>query len=273
MAEPNSGIAVPGEEPGASAAPQIEEAVKEKARGLGWKPKTEWDKEPGDWVPAREFVARQSLFDKIRSQKDDLYHLKRENVEMKRDLQTIKQYVKQMSEVEYKRAVADLNSQKASAVAEADVKAVQRIDSEIDQLKETRKEVKEEPVVPQGPPPEFLEWKSKNEWYDTDSELKEFADEQGYAILAKDKTLAPTEVLKRIEGRVKKMFPEKFGKSAPKGPAAVEAGGVSQSIRATNTGKLRKADLDEVQRKAMDAFVKRGILTEEQYLDSLSKNR
>src|ERR1700674_2335368 len=101
-----------------------EEAIKTRARGLGWTGKTEWEeagKDVADWRPAREFVDRQSLFDKIRAVKDDNYHLKRDNAEMRKDLAVIRDYVKKMSEVEYKRAVSDLTEQKAAAVEQADV--------------------------------------------------------------------------------------------------------------------------------------------------------
>jgi hypothetical protein len=274
--EPNKGTEVPGETGSATANPtefdqKRDEAIKTKARGLGWKPKSEYDGDPAEWRPAKEFVERQSFFDKIKSVKDDLYHTRRENKQLQKDLDTIKEYVKQMSEVEYKRAVSDLQAQKQMAVQEANVDAVKDIDKQIDQLKETRVEVKQTQVSNE-PPPEFNEWVSKNAWYNNDEELRSQADEFGYGILAKNKNLPPIEVLRQIEIKVKKMYPEKFPMPTKKGgAAAVEPGGMTGTITTKKT-KLSEGDLDDVQRTAMNTFVKRGVLTKEQYLDSLAKS-
>jgi hypothetical protein len=270
---------IEGEAVEASASPQKfseiqEEAIKTRARSLGWSSKKDWQdegKDVADWRPAREFVDRQSLFDKIRSVKDDNFHIKRENAELRKDLAIIRDYVKSMSEVEYKRAISDLNEQKAMAVQDADVAAVKRIDAEIDQIKDTRVEVKADVEVPAGPPPEFTSWVEKNKWYNEDSELRAQADEFGYGILAKNKGMPTEEVLRQVESKVKKMYPEKFGNSTKVSRTqAVEAGGVSNSGAGRKT-KLSEGDLDETQKKAMSAFVARGVLTKEQYLDSLAK--
>lgn len=273
---------IEGEASETSASPQKfgeiqEEAIKTRARGLGWSGKQEWQdagKDVADWRPAREFVDRQSLFDKIRAVKDDNYHLKRENSGMKKDLEIIKDYVKQMSEIEFKRAVAQLNEQKAVAVQNQDVGQVQRLDAEIDSLRDTRPEIKvAQTEIPAGPPPEFNAWVDRNKWYNDDSELRAQADEFGYGILAKNKGMPTEEVLRQVEVKVKKMYPEKFPGVVIKtrGNAQVEAGGVrGEGTRPRS--KLSIGDLDDTQKKAMDAFVKRGVLTEAQYLDSLAKS-
>src|SRR5579859_6672080 len=98
MAE-NQGIAVPGEAESSQANPTDfdiarDSAIKEKARKLGWKPKTEYDGDPAEWRPAREFLERQSFFDKIKSLKDDVYHSRKENKQLQKDLAIIKEYVR-----------------------------------------------------------------------------------------------------------------------------------------------------------------------------------
>jgi hypothetical protein len=192
---------------------------------------------------------------------------------MKKDLKVITEYVKQMSEIEFKRAVAQLNEQKAIAVQEQNVEGVRRIDAEIDTLRDTRPEIKVADVdVPAGPPPEFHVWAERNQWYNNDPELRAQADEFGYGILAKNKGMPTEEVLRQVEVKVKKMYPEKFPGVVIKqrGNAQVEAGGVrGEGVRSRT--KLSVGDLDDTQKKAMNAFVSRGVLTEEKYLESLSK--
>lgn len=282
MAEENKGVQVPGEAESSRAAPQEQaafdeardQAIKDKARKLGWRPKGEYEGDPADWRSAREFLERQSFFDKIKSVKDDLYESRRENKKLHRDLEVIKEYVKKMSEVEYTRAVSDLQAQKAVAVEQANVEEVRRIDAQIDKIKDAKVEIKTEQAnVPAGPPPEFDEWKSVNKWYDDDSEMRASADELGYGVMARNPGMPVKEVLRQVEAKIRKMYSEKFTGTRKPSASAVEAGGASASSASTSRkGKLSVSDLDETQRKAMDTFVKRGVLTEQQYLDSLAKS-
>lgn len=274
----NKGIEVPGEAESTQANPTEfdlarDQAIKDRARKLGWKPKTEYDGDPAEWRPAKEFIERQSFFDKIKSVKDDLYQSRRENKQLQKDLAMIKEYVQNMSKIERERAIAELQNQKAAAVQDANVDEVRRIDAQIDTIRDTKVAATEVKDVPQGPPPEFYEWTGRNKWYDDDAELRAEADDFGMGIMRRNPGLPVGEVLRQVEVKIKKMYPEKFP-SQTKRPAAqaVESGGVQNSGTPRGKGKLTVSDLDEMQRKAMDAFVKRGVLTQEQYLESLSKS-
>lgn len=275
----NQGTAVPGEAAASQANPvefdiARDQAIKDRARKLGWKPKAEYDGDPAEWRPAKEFLERQSFFDKIKAVKDDLYQSRRENKQLQKDLAIIKEYVQNMSKIERERAIAELQHQKAAAVQEANVDEVRRIDAQIDTIRDTKVEPKgADKDVPQGPPPEFFEWTGRNKWYDEDPELRAEADDFGMGIMRRNPSLPVTEVLRQVEVKIKKMYPEKFPTQTRRPAAsAVEAGGVQNSGAARSKGKLTVSDLDETQRKAMDAFVKRGVLTQEQYLESLSKS-
>src|SRR6266566_4450267 len=109
---PEKGTEIPGESQETSLSPrdQQELAVKDKARTLGWKPSTEYDKDPADWVSAREFLARQSFFDKIKSQSSEIRSLRD-------DIKAMSQHFSQMKEVEYKRALSEIKSERKEAIS------------------------------------------------------------------------------------------------------------------------------------------------------------
>ena len=158
------GTAIPGEKTEQHNSPQVNEereaAYVAKAQELGWRPEEEWTGDPSDWVPAKEFVGRQKLYDRIHSLKNEVVNIKRAN---EQDMAVIKQYVQQMSEIEYKRALADLTAQRKTAVREADVEAVENLDSQIDELKDARKAAPTTTQPAAQYSPQYLQWVDRND--------------------------------------------------------------------------------------------------------------
>jgi hypothetical protein len=273
MAE-QEGTVIPGESTEQHANPGVaadrEVAYEVKAKELGWRPESEWDGEPSDWVPAKEFVGRQKLYDRIHSLKGELVNQGRK---FEQDMNAIKQYVQQMSEIEYKRAVADLTAQRKEAVREADVEAVERINQEIDELKDARKAA---PLPAANATTQysqaFIQWTERNSWYKNDSELRDEADSLGVAYALKHKgTKTEQEVMDYVEKQIKKMNPDKFqSKETTKAPS-VEGASAGNSATNKSGAKLSVRDLTEDEARVMKTLVARKIVTQEKYLADLAE--
>ena len=280
------GTRIPGEpEEGVALNPEIQEQkVKDTARTKGWKPLKEWDGDPSDWVPAKEFLGRERLFKKIHDLQYTLGQTTKRNQE---ELTQIRKHFEQVRETEYKRAVADLKAQRREAVAAGDVKAAEQIDTELDQVREQRAQVQAEakaaPQQTQGPSPAFTEWHSRNKWFNEDSDMTQLAIEIGTTHAAANGHKSQAEVLEYVEKRIKKAYPEKFESTVRRG-SPVEGGGsmkVGEGSTKGSKSKLTVSDLDDTEKhvlgtllktKTLDAIAKKNNRTPtEQYLTDLAE--
>jgi hypothetical protein len=252
------GTVIPGESKESSLSPRDEQEalVKDKAQSSGWMPKDEWQGDPSDWVSAREFLARQSFFDKIKSQSSEIRNLRQ-------DIQLMSQHFSQMKEVEYKRALAELKQERKEAVSAGDTDKVESMSDQITEIETARKAAPKQQnntgVV------EFEAFKQRNEWYNTDPVLTKRANALGMGYAQMNPSASPDEVLQYVEGEIKQSIVPKKTIA----PAAPDSTGVKQGPR-TSGSKLTERDLTPMQKKMMDAFVQRGVLTKEKYLADLS---
>jgi hypothetical protein len=194
-AEGNEGIQVPGE--GGSQDPTNQNQApnyEEIARKKGWSPKEDFQGDEDDWVPAEEFVKREPLFDRIKSQSKELKSL-RKTVEA-----MVSQHQKQV-DAGVKLKIKELQAEKRKAIELGDVDAVEEIEAQIDEQKEQ--------TVPQSTTnSEVTEWVDKNPWFKTDPELNSFA-----VAMNKVEFEKTGDVMKSLENTKKavmKAFPEKF---------------------------------------------------------------
>ena len=122
----------------------------------------------------------------------------------------------------------------------------------------------------QKPHPDFEEWRSKNGWYDSDEEMRGYAD----TLYQDNHGLPYSRILKLIDGKVRENFPEKFEKKEEPVPkkkeeekkAAVAEGGTKKS---SEKSKFNRSDLSEGRRRVMDQFIAMGVITEEKYIEDL----
>lgn len=232
--------------------------VEEQALSQGWRPKEEYSGDPSKWVNADIFVARAPLFEHIESQKRELKKL--------RDgLSQVSNHYKKIEETTYKKALADLRSEKKAALEAMDADAVIDIDERIDLVKEQQAQILKTVEVSQEQNqihPEFAAWQTRNGWYNQDQTMRAFADAIGRDLAG---THSPSQVLIEVEKTIKKRFPEKFSNPNRERPSAVEA------PRGTNTSTKVKYDLNEEERQVMRTIVRTGIITEEQYIKDLKK--
>lgn len=287
MAE--QGTHVPGEsQEGTSQSPGVQEDKYElAARKSGWKPEEEWSGSPEDWVPAKEFIGRQKLFDKIHDLRNQL---SRQASKFEQDMTKISTHFAKVQEVEYNRALKDLKNQLAAAKSAGEVDEVAEIAGQIKEVERDVKEAKQTVKQTQsgGPTPEYIDWQKRNEsWFQKDAEMTGDAIAIGTGYAAANPNKSQTEILEYVEKKVRRIYPEKFEDGEPKGKQRLEdnrvEGGSNRSAPSKKKGQLTVNDLNDVERTVMQSIVKRNVLKDvaaknkrtqqEEYLAQLSERK
>jgi len=244
---------------------QVEEkqfsGIEQEALDQGWVPKDEFQGDESKWVEAGEFVRRGELFKKIE-------HQNREIKEVRKALAGFKEHYTKVKETEYTRALAALKSEYKTANREGDFDKADKLESEIESVEKEAAVVRQqvqEVATAQEIHPEFATWVQKNDWYATQPHMKTFADYKGneYAKLG----MSPADVLKKVSEEVRKEFPNKFSNPKRNEPSAVEG--------STQRGASRKDsfELNDQERKVMNNLVASGVLTKDEYIADLRKQK
>jgi hypothetical protein len=238
-------------------------AIESRAMEMGWRPKEEFAGDEDDFIDAKEFVRRQPLFDKIETSQKEVKQLRKA-------LENFKNHYTKVKEVEYNRALAALKSERKSALENGDGDRFELIDAEIKNVEQQVKEVKqaqEAPLVQDTPqePPEFVQWKNRNGWYDKKQYMRVFADERGVTLHSQG--VSPAEVLKQVEAEVRKKFPDEFVNPRKASAPAVEEGRGSSITKGSSFKDKLPADA----RSIMNSLVRSGTMTEEEYIADFKK--
>lgn len=241
--------------------PEFSDIYEQKALEMGWRPKEEWEGPEEEFIEAKEYVRRKPLFDKIEHQSKELKEIRK----ALRDLQT---HHSKIAEVSYKKAYEDLKDQYKKALTDGDADKVTELTEQMADMKAEEKVRQATPPVQQAPHPDFIQWVERNTWYAQDTEMRITADQVGIAYAQNHPDLPPGEILKYVEQRIRKAYPEKFTNPNRAKPALVDGG--SRSKPAAKTDDF---DLSEEEQRVMRTFVRQGIMTEKQYKDELKKVR
>lgn len=226
------------------------------ARKMGWKPKEEYDGDTDKWIPAKEYIGRAPLYDEIKK-------LRRKVGDVEQTIVQFKDHHSKVEQAAYQRALNDLKQEKVRALADGDHEKVVEIDEEMVELK-TNKPTPGQ--AQKGPSPEFVEWVDKNPWYTKNEELREEADVLGLGYAAKYKGRSAADAYAYVSRKIKELYPHEF-KQTPK-VSAVE----SPRTSPTKARKVGWDDLPEHARRIGDSFVRKGVMTREQYVDDLVKS-
>lgn len=236
---------------------QQPDVAEQEARLKGWRPKEEYSGDTSKWVDAGEFLKRSDLYHTIGEMRRDLK--KRD-----KEIEAIVNYTKQQTEAAYQRGLQDAHTRLDAAVEAGDKNAVREINKEIVQLE------KQAPVAAQATdelPEEVVDFQERNTWFDKDKVLtataialaQQFAEEHPRTALAKR--------LEMVEEELTKRFPEKFT-SRREVPAPVEGAAVPGGASG-GKGKYSMSKLNDAEKMVHDQYVRRGIMTSEQYFKSL----
>lgn len=250
-------MAVEGEVVPNNEVPQVEV----KAREMGWKPKEEFEGDTAKWVEADEFVRNAPFFETIHKQNRTIKKLEKM-------VSTMAQHTEEVKKASYDQAIKDLKAQKKVAASENDVARVVEIEEKIEAVQSQAK-------VASSPKDDAVEvfetWKEKNDWFDSDEDMTNYANGVGSRIEREHPDWTPVAVLAEVEKKTKKAFESKF-----KNPNREAAGKVaSSSSTEKSSGKKSKLptynDLPKEAQEMYRVLVKTksnpyGGLTSEQYL-------
>jgi hypothetical protein len=262
----------PIEEPGAATddggsggekAPTAEEVKAQEyvdaATTKGWRPQEEFNGEAGEFVDAKEFLQREPLFDKIRSQSKKLKGMEKTLNSMAGQFQT-------QVKAQVALRLRELKAAKDVAIEAGDVGQVDKIDAEIDQ----QKAAIVEPAAQVSD--EVSEWISKNEWFEKDKELQDWASTYNVQYVKRTGDVAGS--LDKTAEAVKKAFPDKFAppeKPKPKTPASPVEGG-SQPKDTAGKKNYGVGRLSSDQKRVYDQMVKvHKHMSHEEYFQGLEE--
>lgn len=235
-----------------------------KARNAGWVPKEEFADDPDKWVDADEFVRRGPLFEKINAQS-------REMKRMREAMEALQLHHAKVKETSYKEALAVLKAQKREAFTEGDPDKILAIEEKMDDLKEQQRSFEAQRAREVAAPsqelhPEFKAFLDRNPWYQAEAPMKAFADTVGVEL--RNSGMSPTEVLKKVEQKVREEFPHKFRNANRDKAPAVEGAGKGTGKAGSNAPAYQ---LTDEERRVMNTFVRQKIMTEAEYIAELKK--
>jgi hypothetical protein len=247
--------------------------IEKLAKEMGWKGSDEFQGREDDYVDAAEYIRRsKDIQDTMRKHLNDN---KRKMTDMERGIQDLKLHNERVFKVQLekqKREIDELRKQRREAIEEGDVEKVESLDGRMLDLYNLT-ETPDEPSVPPPDPEEaasFADWCKSNPWYfkdgSGDREMTDYADRM--ADLPEYAALPYERKLKVVTDLVKKAYPEKF-KSNPDRPKAPANNLVEAPKGSPAKRQFTSRDLSEDQKKIMENFVKRGIMTEKQYINDL----
>ena len=230
--------------------PQYSE-VEQEAMQRGWNPEGVEGKRN---LTAEEFLDRQTLYDDIRS-------LKKANKRQQETITALKTHYDHVAEREREKVLAELKQLKSQALEEQNYDAVVEID---EKLAEARKQPEQEEKVQQQEV--FAEWREANSWYDSNKDMREYADMIGEAYYRRTGGKVPLDdVYEYVTKEVKARFPDSF-RPAKERAHLVE--GAQRGSGPTKRSKFSEADLPEEAREIMKSLTRSGIMTKEDYLKS-----
>lgn len=235
--------------------------IEQKALEMGWRPKSEFEGDEDDFIDAQEFVRRKPLFEKID-------HVGKELRETRKALKALQEHHTKVKEAEYQNALKQLRAEKKVALEEGDADRLIEIDEQMAETKaaEAAQRTQQQQQAAQ-PHPNFVQWVGKNPWYQSDVELRTVADQIGSAYAVKNPDIHPDDVLKYVEQRIRKLYPENFRNPNKERPSAVE--GRTQTQASEKKDGVSDYPLTDEERRVMNTFVRQGIMTKEQYIKDL----
>jgi hypothetical protein len=232
-------------------------AIEKQAMDLGWDKTGEKAKAAGKRIlSAEEYVDRQSLYNKIDSQKHEL-------TDLKKSLTTALETFKKSEEIAYQKALTELTKQREAAIKDGDLKSTYALDNQLTEVYKRRAEV--ERMTPPAPdrvtnelPPEAKEFGERNKsWLDPrkpeNRPVIAFAQTIENNIREADPTISNKELFEKIDKEVRTTFHSRFANpERDKAPAVT-----IKKEAATTSGKVGMASkLTPEQKLLGQSFVK-----------------
>ena len=236
------------------------------AKSQGWVPLDEWDGDPKDHRGAKEFVDRGELLGKIRSQSQELQSVKA-------IVTTLSEHNKRVYQAGYENAIKELKVARASAIENADGKALALIEDQLDDAKEKLAAAKAAPVQaakPAGPTPDFQLFLQRNPQYLSEATFRHWSHGMALEFAKVNPSATEGDVYAFIEREAKKEWPTKYGNQrkappSPNGEGKGTGAGKDASVKGNASFDALIASLPDDQAKVAKDMVKRGLITKEKY--------
>lgn len=234
----------------------------EEAKTGGWMPEADYKGPEGQWVAAKEFVARKPLYDKIRKQQRRIKTVEASNV-------AVSDHLKKVKSFEYDRALADIKSQKLQALEKGDHVSTVELDDKMADLKATRQT--EVASAEQEQQELFGGWLEENSWYKEGTDVQDYADGRAAIYRQNNPEATPMEVLDHIKEKAQAMFPNEFENKTRQAAVSVEGQGTTRTTRPSEANsKFRRSDLNSEQKTIMDKMIRGGAkISEKDYIQQL----
>lgn len=257
--------------------------LEEKALEQGWVPQDEWEGDPDEWVPAKEFVYRGELMGRIKSQTRAMRAQQEQINQLSVALNELGEINKNIAKVEYEKAVSALKKDKARALEEDEFDKVVEIDEQLAELKNkvnVASSTKQETARNQEEVhPDVANWLEQNPWYKEDEELRDQADSFALLIKSKNPEWSPGDVLEQVDKKMKTFLghknennskPKAFARRLDQKAEESDAAGVTKG-GTKGKSKYTPANLTPDQRKIGETFVATGAMKSLQdYVDQLA---
>jgi len=262
------------QEPSGESRPQFSDA-EQRAYDKGWRPKEEFHGDPEDWRPAKEWLERGEIFERMR-------HISKEAYEAKNALNSVYQEFMKYRETAYKQALEDLKSERKQAWNEGDYDKVEKLEEQIDKTKEQQAveraramaKAKEQQQTQNQIDPDVQAWIDRNKWYTEDKEMRAYADATANIFAEEHKRLGqpvdPFKLQAHVESSVRKLFADKFRKGPPS-PDSQGSRQQSGSNRTTDKYAQVERNMSEEELKIMNTLVKHSGISKEQYMKDYIK--
>lgn len=239
-----------------------------RAVSLGWKPKEEWQGNPDDWVPAKWWLKYGDVEQRLLSAEQEAKHKEKVLGSMKNHYVRVKEDAIAEIRDTIKRAKKEaMKNEDFARVAELDLEQ-EVLETNVKQkFAQADEDAKKDVAAQPGPPPEFYEWNRRNSWYTLGStdELSSEADSLAIAYMQKNPNASYKEMLTTVEGKIKKLFPDKFKGEEPP-IMAVDDGGGEHGSKGTKGG-TKSPKLSDVEKEV----AKRFGMTEAEYAKERDK--
>lgn len=235
-----------------------------EASRMGWADEESWKGDPEQWVDAKTFVKRGDEFlPYLKADRNrllsEVQKLNQKMSDRDKRFEQYQEHQKSLLDIEKKRkdaALLSLKEQKKAAIDDNDGELVVALEDQMKAIEEiTIPEIKEEPVE-ENPKehPDFVTWRSDNDWYVNDPVLETYANGVAGRLMERGTTLKGRAFLDEVTKTVKQEMAHKFTNPKRKKP-----GTVAPNRTQPQNKKKGFADLPAEAKQACEGFVEEGL--------------
>lgn len=187
-----------------------------EASQMGWNPEFEGE----NAIDAKEFVQRKPLYDEMKK-------LRKKTRDLESAIMAQQNIHSKNLEKQLENQRKALMAEKKQAIIDGDADKQIALDDELAKMDKMQV-----PQMQDGVPPEYAEFEDANPWYNTDDDMRAWADAYGLRTRQANPNKALSDIYAEVSKRAKEVFPHKF-----KNPKKAVAQQVETPTRGTPRAK------------------------------------